>query len=129
MKEKKKHRRPVPKVQITGDLRDVKKLVDVVSKKKTVVIFRNCDNGTCYADIEKTMVEYTKTDLSRLEKEYRIVFFDFSPGNKAAKPAPEKKPATVRSKIIVKKPVKKALSAKVKSKPKPPVQKKSAVKS
>ena len=40
MKDKKKHKKHIPEVHVLGDLADVKKLIEVVSKKKSVVIFR-----------------------------------------------------------------------------------------
>ena len=106
MKEKKKkQKKSVPAVHILGDLVDVKKLVEIVSKKKSVVIFRHATAGTCYADIEKVMVEYTKTDITALEKDFRVIYFDFFPVEKAKKPIPVKRPAPV-----TKKPVKTAAS-------------------
>ena len=98
MKNKKKQKKSVPEVHIQGDLEDVKKLVEVVSKKKSVVIFRNGNNGTCYADIEKIMVEYSKTDLTRLEKDFRIIYFDFFPVNKTENLEPVEKPVPVKTK-------------------------------
>ena len=114
MTNKKKHKKAVPEVHIQGDLEAVKKLVEVVSKKKSVVIFRNGNDGTCYADIEKIMVEYTKTDIARLEKEFRIIYFDFFPVKKSEKPEPVKKPVatkrtTVKTKDIKAEPVKKVI--------------------
>ncbi|GEM_PF-1099142 len=94
MKNKKKHKKSVPDVHIQGDLEDVKKLVDIVSKKKSVVIFRNGSDGTCYADIEKIMVEYSETDITRLKKDFRIIYFDFFPGNKPVKVEPVIKSVT-----------------------------------
>jgi len=98
MKNKKKHNKSVPDVHIQGDLEDVKKLVEVVSKKKSVVIFRNGNDGTCYADIEKIMVEYSKTDLTRLEKDFRIIYFDFFPVKKTENTEPVEKPVPVKTK-------------------------------
>jgi hypothetical protein len=106
MKDKKKHKKAVPKVHVFGDLEDVKKLVEVVSKKKSVVIFRNGDNGTCYADVEKVMVEYTKTDIVRLEKDFRVIYFDFFPEKRSAKPADKKNPVAGKSETVKKKGVK-----------------------
>jgi len=112
MKHKKKHNKSVPQVHIQGDLEDVKKLVEAVSKKKSVVIFRNGNDGTCYADIEKIMVEYSKTDLTRLEKDFRIIYFDFFPENKTSVTEPvimpvQAMPATSKTKIVKTKAVKK----------------------
>ncbi len=100
MKNKKKHKKSVPDVHIQGDLEDVKKLVEIVSKKKSVVIFRNGNDGTCYADIEKIMVEYSKTDLTRLEKDFRIIYFDFFPVKKSENLDSVKKPVPAKPKPV-----------------------------
>ena len=101
MKEKKKkQKKSVPAVHILGDLGDVKKLVEIVSKKKSVVIFRHGTAGTCYADIEKVMVEYTKTDIAVLEKDFRVIYFDFFPVAKGEKPVPVKRPAPAKKKPV-----------------------------
>jgi len=120
MKNKKKHNKSVPDVHIQGDLEDVKKLVEVVSKKKSVVIFRNGDDGTCYADIEKIMVEYSKTDITRLEKDFRIIYFDFFPVKKSAIPEPVKKPVPIKTKTVTNTAVKKRVIKKA-SPVKPPL--------
>lgn len=113
MKNKKKYKKSLPGVHIQGDLEDVKKLVEVVSKKKSVVIFRNGNDGTCYADIEKIMVEYSKTDITRLEKDFRIIYFDFFPESKPVVTEPVVMPAkaipgTSKKSIVKVKAVKKA---------------------
>ena len=105
MKSKKKLKKSIPEVHIQGDLEDVKKLVNVVSKKKSVVIFRNGNEGTCYAEIEKIMVPYSLRDITRLEKDFRIIYFDFFPLNKPVQKEPEKKtteakPLTVKHKTV-----------------------------
>ncbi len=110
--KKKKQKKSVPAVHILGDLGAVKKLVDIVSKKKSVVIFRHGTEGTCFAEIEKVMVEYTKTDLASLEKDFRIIYFDFFPSKKASVQIPPKrkpelknknaKPEVIRTKTVKK---------------------------
>ena len=120
MKNKKKHNKSVPDVHILGDLEDVKKLVEVVSKKKSVVIFRNGNDGTCYADIEKIMVEYSRTDITRLEKDFRIIYFDFFPVKKVEIPVPVKKPVPVKTKTVANTTVKKRIIKKA-SPEKPPL--------
>jgi hypothetical protein len=120
MKTSKKHKKTVPAVHIQGDLDDVKKLVEVVSKKKSVVIFRNSVNDTCYVDIEKNMVEYTKTDIARLEKDFRVIYFDFFPKKKSIKTETIIKPVAAKSPAVKKKnvkapPVKKITKVKTKT--------------
>lgn len=101
MKEKKKkQKKSVPAVHILGDLGAVKNLVEIVSKKKSVVIFRHGTTGTCYADIEKVMVEYTKTDIAVLEKDFRVIYFDFFPVEKVKKTVPVKSPAPFTNKPV-----------------------------
>jgi fructose/tagatose bisphosphate aldolase len=76
MKTSKNHKKTFPAVNIRGDLDDVKKLVEVISKKKSVVIFRNSDDGTCFVEIKKNMGEYIRTNIDRLEKDFRIIADD-----------------------------------------------------
>jgi len=113
MKTSKKHKKTVPAVHIQGDLDDVKKLVEVVSKKKSVVVFRNSTNDTCYVDIEKNMVEYTKTDVARLEKDFRVIYFDFFPKKKSVKTESVIKPVAAKSPAVKKPNVKPAPVKKV----------------
>ena len=113
----KKQKKTTPKVQILGDLEDVKKLVDLVNKKKSIVLFRNSDDGICYADIERIMVEYTTTDIKRLEKDFRIIYFDFLPEKKTIKPVAEEKPLAGKSIIVKKRPAKAQIKAPAVKKP------------
>jgi hypothetical protein len=82
MKKNKKQQPTVPMVHVMGDLQDVKKLVRLVNKKKTLVIFRNGEDATLYAEVEDEMMQFAQADITRLQKIYRIIYFDFFPGGK-----------------------------------------------
>jgi len=97
MKTRKKHKLILPDVHILGDLQDVQNLVAGVNKKKTVVIFRDAEQGLHYAEIDGEIQQFPLELINNLGKEYRFIFFDFFPGKKrevapVAEPAPEPAP-------------------------------------
>jgi hypothetical protein len=101
MKNRKKVKRTYPEVQVLGDLHDIKKLVKAINKKDTLVIFRNAETVGFHARVENEMVQYAEEDITRLAKDYRIVYFDFYPGRKpviAAEPGIRKSQKEIEGK-------------------------------
>ncbi len=82
MKTKKKAITPVPQVQISGDLEEIKQLIKVLNKKKTVVLFRDMESGIHYAEIDKKIDQFPTELIHNLKKDYRFVYFDFFPSRK-----------------------------------------------
>ena len=82
MSSEKKEKKSVADVHVLGDLKDVAKLVDLVNRKKTLVIFRNGEDGSLYAEVDRSIIRYASEDVDKLKKNYRIVYFDFFPSQK-----------------------------------------------
>ena len=110
MSSEKKEKRIVADVHVLGDLKDVAKLVDLVNRKKTLVIFRNGEDGSLYAEVDRSIIQYAAEDVEKLKKNYRIIYFDFFPSQK--KPVIAK--AKVEKPVIEKKKEKKGKKEKVK---------------
>jgi hypothetical protein len=87
MKANKKQKKALPEVHILGDLQDVKKLVSGVNKKKTIVVFKDGDEGSIYLEIEGKFQQIQLKDLKYLEKEYKLIYFSFFPSRKKVEPA------------------------------------------
>jgi hypothetical protein len=92
MKATKKQKKILPEVHILGDLQDVKNLISGVNKKKTLVIFQDGEQESFYLEIEGKFQQILQTDITLLEKEYRLIFFSFFPGRKKVDPLTEEKP-------------------------------------
>ncbi|MEI7897945.1 MAG: hypothetical protein WCJ26_12985 [bacterium] len=97
MKSIKKTKKILPAVHILGDLKDVKNLISILNKKKTLVIFHDGDQDNFYLEIDGKFNLIRQNDFAQLEKEYKIVLFSFFPGQKKVEPtaegAPEKSQA------------------------------------
>jgi hypothetical protein len=91
MKTNKKHKKILPEVHIFGDLQDARKLVTDFSKKKTKVVFRDGDLGKFYSGIKKDVNEILQDEIHKMEKDHRLIFVSFFPGQKKAEPLTEEK--------------------------------------
>jgi hypothetical protein len=114
MKTDKKKTTFIPDVHILGDLKDVRKLIKLANKKKNLVIYRNGETGTQYANSGKKMLECSDKDIAKLSKDHRLIYFDFFPGSKEMEA--EKKAA-----VKEKKPRQKRVKTEPKSAKKPAV--------
>ena len=92
----------LPEVHILGDLKDVKKLISGVNKKKTLVIFQDGDEGSFYLEIEKKFQPILHKDINQLSKEYRLIFFSFFPSRKKVEPINEEQPELIKPEKKVK---------------------------
>jgi len=79
-----KNKKGLPEVSIHGDLRDVKKLVSGVGKKKSLVVFRDSEHDLYYLESKGKVKEIEKEDLKKLEKKLRLIIFQFFPSAKQA---------------------------------------------
>jgi hypothetical protein len=95
MKKQKKPLVTLPEVRILGDLQDIKNLIKAVNKKRSVVVFRDTEQEQHYAEIEGKMQQIPMDLIANLGKEYRFIYFDFSPVRKKTEPAPEPLPEPV----------------------------------
>ena len=85
----------LPEVHILGDLKDVKKLISEVNRKKTLVIFQDGDEGAFYLEIEKKFQPISQKDINQLAKAYRLIFFSFFPSRKKVEPIIEEQPELI----------------------------------
>ena len=85
----------LPEVHILGDLKDVKKLISGVNKKKTLVIFQDGDEGTFYLEIKGKFQPILQKDINQLAKEYRLIFFLFFPSRKKVETIIEELPELI----------------------------------
>ncbi|MCX6306460.1 MAG: hypothetical protein NT040_15970 [Bacteroidetes bacterium] len=108
----------LPEVHILGDLKDVKKLISGVNRKKTLVIFQDGDEGSFYLEIEKKFQPILQKDINQLAKEYRLIFFSFFPSRKKAEPVIVEPAETVKQEKKEKKVKEKKEEKKTKSKKK-----------
>lgn len=97
MKKQKKTVKVLPEVKIFGDIKAIKNLIKFVNKKKSVVVFRDKEQGQHYAEIEDKLQLIPLDLISNLEKEYRFIYFDFFPTHEKAESAPEPLPEAVHS--------------------------------
>ena len=93
MKTSKKSTKSLPQVNILGDLQDVKNLVSAVNKKRTIVLFHDGEQDSFFLEIEGEIREIHHKDISRLEKDYKLIIFSFFPSRKKVEPVMEEKPA------------------------------------
>ncbi len=89
MKTTRKSKKSLPQVHILGDLQDVKNLVSAVNKKKTIVLFHNGEQDLFYLEIGDEVREIRQKDISRLEKDYKLILFSFFPSRKKVEPIKE----------------------------------------
>ena len=82
MKTSKEPKKSLPQVHILGDLKDVKNLVSAVNKKRSLVLFHDGEKDSFYLEIEDKIRKIRQKDISRLEKDYRLILFSFFPGLK-----------------------------------------------
>lgn len=88
----------LPEVHILGDLKNVKKLVSAVNRKKTLVIFQDGDEGTFYIQVDGKFRTILQKDVNHLAKDYRLIFFSFFPSRKKAESVAEDTPAVAQEK-------------------------------
>ena len=103
MKAKKKQKEIFPEVHIHGDLQDVKYLIDGVNKKRTIVVFKDGEEGSFYLEIDGEIQKIITEEIPELEKDYRLIFFSFFPGLKKAAPVIEEQaevPETVKEETL-----------------------------
>ncbi len=89
---KKNKKKVIPEVHILGDLHDVRNLVEAVNKKKTIVLFHDGEQDDFYLEIEGKIRQILQEDISRLEKDYRLIAFTFFPGRKKTEEVTGDKP-------------------------------------
>lgn len=89
MKKHKKSKTILPQVHILGDLQDVANLVAAVNKKKAIVLFHDAEQDVFYLEIAGEIQEIRQKDISRLEKDYKLILFSFFPSRKKVEPASE----------------------------------------
>jgi hypothetical protein len=111
MKTSKKTKKSLPQVHILGDLQDVKNLVSAVNKKRTIVLFHDGEEDSFYLEFEGTIREIRQKDISRLEKDYKLIIFSFFPSRKKVEPLIEEEP-------LIKEPDKTEIDAPVEGKKK-----------
>ncbi|MEI7661839.1 MAG: hypothetical protein WCK34_06570 [Bacteroidota bacterium] len=92
MKTTKKSKKSLPQVHILGDLQDVKNLVSAVNKKRTIVLFHDGELDSFYLEFEGEISEIRQNDISRLEKDYKLIIFSFFPSRKKVEPLMENEP-------------------------------------
>jgi hypothetical protein len=103
MKTDKKIKKILPEVHILGDLQDVKNLVQAVNKKKTIVIFQENVSGELYLEIDGEIQLIRPKDITRLEKDYRLIYFTFFPGDQGAVASKIEEPAITKPEKVKKK--------------------------
>jgi hypothetical protein len=86
----------LPEVHILGDLKDVKKLISSVNRKKTLVIFQDGDEGSFHLEIEGKFQPILQSGINQLAKEYRLIFFTFFPSRKKVEPIIEEQPELIK---------------------------------
>ena len=91
MKPTKKTKKVLPEVHILGDLKDVKNLISILNKKKTIVIFHNGELDTFYLEIDGKFKQILQNDFAHLEKKYKLVLFSFFPNRKKLETTIEEK--------------------------------------
>ncbi len=113
----KKQKKELPGVHILGDLKDVKKLIAGLNKKKTVVVFQDGDEGVFYLELKGKFQPVTPKDLNHLAKDYRLVYFSFFPSRKKTEPVVQEPPQLIipEKKVKKEKVVKEKKSVKMKS--------------
>ena len=118
MKTITKQKKTLPEVHILGDLQDVKNLIAGVNKKKSLVIFQDEEQDSFYLEIEGKFQQILQTDITLLEKEYRLIFFSFFPSRKKVEPIIEEPAETIKEEKKEKKVKEKKEKKKPKSKKK-----------
>lgn len=103
---KKKHKRSLPQVHIQGDLKDVQHLISAFLKKKSLLIFKPVDTGTCYLEIEGKLELIKPKQLKKLEDKFKCIYITFSPVQKAIEiqaeviEVPVEEPKTVKPVVL-----------------------------
>ncbi len=92
MKSIRKSKKNLPQVHILGDLQDVKNLVSAVNKKRTIVLFHDGEQDLFYLEIDDEIREIRQKDISRLEKDYKLIIFSFFPSRKNVQQLKEEEP-------------------------------------
>ncbi len=92
MKSIRKSKKNLPQVHILGDLQDVKNLVSAVNKKRTIVLFHDGEQDSFYLEIDDEIREIRQKDISRLEKDYKLIIFSFFPSRKKVEQLKEEEP-------------------------------------
>jgi hypothetical protein len=95
MKTMKKQKKCLPEVHILGDLQDVKHLITRLNRKKTIVVFHDGEKDSLYLEIEGKFQLIRMKDVKHLEKEYKLIYFSFFPGQKRVVPPAEEQPAVI----------------------------------
>ena len=83
---KKEKKMNLPEVHILGDLKDVKNLITCINKKKSLVIFVDGEQESCYVETEGKIEQISQKGIKRLEKKFKLIFFSFFPGRKKIEP-------------------------------------------
>jgi hypothetical protein len=89
MKSKAKQKTYLPEVHILGDLKSVKRLIKSLNKKKTFVLFRDGETGSCHSEIDGKIRELSDKKIEKLVKNERVIFLDFFSGSKKSEPVVE----------------------------------------
>jgi hypothetical protein len=92
MKAIKKQKKILPEVHILGDLEDAKILVSGINKKKTLIVFKDGEQGILYSEIEGEINQIAQEEIAIMEKDHRLIFFSFFPSQKKVIPVIEESP-------------------------------------
>jgi len=92
MKTIKKQKKILPEVHILGDLEDAKILVSGINKKKTLIVFKDGEQGILYSEIEGEINQIAQEEIAIMEKDHRLIFFSFFPSQKKVIPVIEESP-------------------------------------
>jgi hypothetical protein len=82
MKAGKKQKKILPEVHILGDLKDAAKFVSIICKKKRVIIFQDGEKGTFHAIVKGKASQIQPKEITKLEKDYKLVYISFFPRSK-----------------------------------------------
>ena len=81
-----------PDLHIHGDLADASSLIAQLSRKKTVIVYRNGEDGSLFTSGKKEPVKRSAEELTEMNKSQRLLYADFFPSRKKVIPAATETP-------------------------------------
>ena len=123
MKNKKKETVVTTDLHIHGDLADASSLIAQLSRKKTIIVYRNGEDGSLFTSDKKKPVQRSVEELTEMYKSQRMVYADFFPSRKKVAPTVTETPEITaleeeKKKIKEKKKGEKKVKSQVKGKKK-----------
>jgi len=112
-------------VHIIGDLEDAKILVSSINKKKTIIVFKDGEQGTFFSETKGEINPIAQEEIAIMEKDSRLIFFSFFPSQKKVIPVIEETPVVQEPEKEEKKDEESKKEKKVKKEKKSKKQKKS----